>query len=141
MDRNNKMALVALIAFFLSTACSSSVTNRDVAGTWYNKSGASIIIKLDGSFSGKKLPGGNVIWPSKDFAGFNGYGHWKLGEGNKEDVLVLEFDNNPPGTKQPYGMKEGFITQLYLDRSNGLLYIFGWVAEEGGERFRFDKIK
>jgi hypothetical protein len=141
MDRNYKVALAALMGSILTVSCSSPVTTKDIVGTWRNQSGARMIFKSNGSFIGEHLPGGNVFWPSENFAGFNGFGHWKLGVGDKEGQLILNFDNNLPGVKNLPGMKSGFDTQLLMDRSDSGWYLYGWVGEEGGERFRFERIK
>ena len=135
------MAVITLMGCLLLAACSVPATTKDIVGKWYNQSGAILIFKSDGSFVAEHLPGGSVFWPSENFAGFNGYGHWRLGTGEKKGEVILNFDNNLPGIETLPGMKSGFDTQLLLGKNDTGWYLFGWIEEEGGERFAFTKHK
>jgi hypothetical protein len=138
MKNSYKMGL-ALLWVWLLTGCSPHAAPRDIVGTWTHPSGARLTIEAKGSFVAKSLPGGNVIWPSKEVAGSDGYGKWTLGTGDKEGILLLAFHNDLPVMKPVPGMRAGFDTQLMVDQDAAGWYLFGWVEEEGGERFIFRK--
>ena len=137
--KNSYKTGLALLRVWLLVGCSHQAVPRDVVGTWAHPSGSRLEIKEDGSFVAQQLPGGNVFWNSDEIKGFSGYGEWTLGTGDKAGSLLLAFHNDLPGTKPIPGMRAGFDTQLLVDNDAAGWYLFGWVDEEGGQRFIFRK--
>lgn len=138
MKNSYKTGFVLLWAWLL-LGCSPQPVHRDVVGTWAHPSGARLVIKEDGSFVAQHLPGGNVLWNTEKIKGFSGYGEWTLGTGDKSGSLLLAFRNDLPGIKPIPCMRAGFDTQLLVDQNAAGWYLFGWVEEEGGQRFIFRK--
>jgi len=113
---------------------------HDVVGTWAHPSGTRLEIQADGTFAAQHLPGGNVFWNTKAIEGFSGWGKWSLATGREANSLILSFRNDLPGTTPIPGMRPGFDTQLLVDKDADGWYLFGWVEEEGGQRFIFRKL-
>ena len=137
--KNSYKPCLALLLVWLLLGCSPQAVPQNVVGIWTHRSGAKMEIREDGSFVAYHLPGGNVFWNSKEIEGFNGYGKWSLGTGDEKGTLLLTFHNDLPGMKPVPGMRAGFATQLFVDKDADGWCFFGWVEEEGGERFIFRK--
>jgi hypothetical protein len=116
-----------------------SPLDKDVVGKWGHSSGAVLIIKEDGTFTGAHLPLNYLLTASKTTV-FNGTGKWKLKQDQGRWVIGLDFD-----TTSVNDHKNGFTTIILISGS-GILenkapwYLFLWMEEEGGERYKFSKI-
>ena len=98
-----------------------------------NQSGTSLL------FTGQGLPG-HIFW-NADYIGrkFEGDGTWRIMEGQSQWEIRLSFDKN-----SLENMKDGFGSRIYISRmdtpeNKSSWYLFGWIEEEGGERFKFLK--
>lgn len=140
MKSTVKIVCIILTMIFYECASPDPIKD-DIVGRWVSSDGAVLELNKDGSFSGRSLPGEKIFFPSIEFMNkrFEGNGYWELRKGQNRWEISLEF-------KHISGRERGYSTQILMSREgaweNGdIWYLFEWVSEEGGERYRFDKDK
>ena len=135
MERKYTMAIAALLGLSLLNSCGSPVSRQELVGRWVHPNGATLELQADGSFEGNSLPTGSAFWPSGNPGQFNGQGNWILGAGKQENQVILHFQTSTNVSAGPR-----FETKLMMDRSEGELFLYDWIEEEGGQRFKMIKI-
>lgn len=128
------------IIMIILFGCNPSIpSDKDVVGKWTHASGAALILNKDGTFEGTHLPLKYLLTASAT-KNFDGIGRWELKQDQGRWVIGLDFD-----TISNKEAENGFSTIILLSGS-GILenkapwYLFLWVEEEGGERYKFSKI-
>jgi len=117
-------------------------TKNEIIGIWKSSDGAILEFKKDGTFAGQSLPGEKIFFNSSEFRDkrFNESGKWDVKKWQDQWVVTLSFNRSPT-------LKKGYDTRILISGSNGVLenkppwYLFQWVEEEGGQRYKFERSK
>jgi len=135
--------MVFSISFFSFISCSGpNPARQEMVGRWVGNSGTEVNINGDGTFRGKHFPFKKFIAFIKPQDSlqteFDGEGRWDIAKNGSYWEVTLKFDKtSPPGYLLNY--------PLLVGGENGVLankppwYLYYWVEEEGGERYKFLK--
>jgi hypothetical protein len=140
-----RVIMGTILALFFNSCNSNSqekkISQIDVIGTWRSSEKAELIFKNNGVFIGSQIPAEFGFFPADSFANikFSGSGKWELKKGASHWEIMLDF------TKVTGVDKNGCSFPLLIAGENGILenkppwYLFAWMEEEGGERYKFFK--
>ncbi|PUZ19489.1 hypothetical protein GA0116948_1285 [Chitinophaga costaii] len=135
----------SVYAFLLLGCSAPTPTRQEIVGKWAGNGGASVTIMEDGTFTGKHFPFKKFFPPSfikpQDAARteFDCGGTWVIKYENPYWKVILDFKTSSV---------PGYLcnTSLLIGGENGVLenrppwYLYYWLEEEGGARFRFLKV-
>jgi hypothetical protein len=129
------------------TACALRVSQSDLVGTWQMTDDAIRLInpattngqppkmelRADGTLSANNLTATQFADKQEWHRLYSGTGKWSIPPVKRTQgfsAITLRFDANDQGL-------QGVTMQI--DKDSGVLYLFVWLNEEGGERLRFKK--
>jgi hypothetical protein len=143
MEMKRIVKFMGLILATMLQGCSGQdPTKEEMIGTWVSSDGATLRINDDGTFSGKALPAQyfSFFVNKEDVQGktVSGEGKWRIEKKPNFWRVKLDFE-------EMNGIKKGADYFILISGTNGILenkppwYLFEWVDEEGGPRYKFEK--
>jgi hypothetical protein len=132
-----KMKILLLLTLFQS--CINDIPKKEqIVGLWVNEIDSSkIIFKSNGTFEDIEIFTNHFFLIDSMNSKCDGVGTWSLVDGQTGYEIDMFFQStscNHNGYKKPISIeREGVL-------NNGkILYLYEWVEEEGGERYKFKK--
>lgn len=143
MEMKSTAQFTIFILAILFQACMGTDPKKDeMIGKWVSSDGATLKINKDGTFTSEDLPAEYFSFYVKkeDVSGkkVNGVGKWRLEKSQGRWEVTLDFE-------EMNKIKKGGNYFVLVSGSTGILennppwYLFEWVEQEGGKRYRFEK--
>lgn len=141
MKRIIQFIILILAAIF--QGCMGTDPKKDeMVGKWVSSDGATLSIDNEGTFRGEALPAEHFSFYAnkKDVTEkkVSGAGKWRLEKGQRFWEIKLDFE-------EINGVRKGGSYFVLVSGSTGILennppwYLFEWVEDEGGQRYKFER--
>lgn len=116
----------------LLQACGQPPTRSDVSGGWSHSDGARLDLNDNGEFLAVSLPASVFARSLPNGELVSGKGHWKLEKGKPYWEVRLRFAeiSGAPANRE---------IPLLVSGSGSKAYLYQWVGEEGGARYKLTR--
>jgi hypothetical protein len=130
MKRLFLVLLSAATTFF--QACGQAPARSDLSGHWSNSDGARLDLNENGEFVAFSLPASVLVRSLPKGQLISGKGRWKLEKGQPYWEIRLWFDeiSGAPANRE---------IRLLVSGSGSATYLYQWIGEEGGARYKLIK--